>query len=128
MCAHLPLSFSSRRLFPSLIPLSPLPSYPEHALREFQQPKEQKPVWWRPDFGQVYILQSIAAVVVGGTALTGGTGGTINTVIGALILGVMENGMNVVGVDAYFQQSILGLVIIISVALTFDRSKTATIK
>jgi ribose/xylose/arabinose/galactoside ABC-type transport system permease subunit len=81
-----------------------------------------------PTLGRVYILQSIAAVVVGGTALTGGTGGAINTVIGALILGVMENGMNVVGVDAYFQQSILGLVIIISVALTFDRSKTATIK
>jgi len=81
-----------------------------------------------PTLGNVYILQSIAAVVVGGTALTGGTGGAINTVVGALILGVMENGMNVVGVDAYFQQSILGLVIIVSVALTFDRSKTATIK
>jgi ribose transport system permease protein len=81
-----------------------------------------------PSLGKVYILQSIAAVVVGGTALTGGTGGAVNTAIGALILGVMENGMNVVGVDAYFQQSILGLVIIISVALTFDRSKTATIK
>ena len=81
-----------------------------------------------PTLGKVYILQSIAAVVVGGTALTGGTGGAINTVIGALILGVMENGMNVVGVDAYFQQSILGFVIIISVALTFDRSKSATIK
>ncbi|HEX6564392.1 MAG TPA: ABC transporter permease [Chthoniobacterales bacterium] len=78
-----------------------------------------------PTSGNVFILQSIAAVVVGGTALTGGTGGPINTLIGALILGVMENGMNVVGVDAYFQQSILGLVIIISVALTFDRSKTA---
>jgi ribose transport system permease protein len=81
-----------------------------------------------PTLGKVYVLQSIAAVVVGGTALTGGTGGAINTVVGALILGVMENGMNVVGVDAYFQQSILGLVIIVSVALTFDRSKTATIK
>ena len=81
-----------------------------------------------PTLGNVYILQSIAAVVVGGTALTGGTGGPVNTVIGALILGVMENGMNVVGVDAYFQQSILGLVIIVSVALTFDRSKTAIIK
>ena len=60
--------------------------------------------------------------------MTGGTGGAVNTAIGALILGVMENGMNVVGVDAYFQQSILGLVIITSVALTFDRSKTTTIK
>jgi len=54
-----------------------------------------------PTLGNVYILQSIAAVVVGGTALTGGTGGPVNTLIGALILGVMENGMNVVGVDAY---------------------------
>ena len=77
-----------------------------------------------PSLGKVYILQSIAAVVVGGTALTGGTGGAVNTLIGALILGVMENGMNVVGVDAYFQQSILGIVIIISVALTFDRGKS----
>ena len=81
-----------------------------------------------PTSGNVYILQSIAAVVAGGTALTGGTGGPINTVIGTLILAVMENGMNVIGVDAYFQQSILGLVIVISVALTFDRSKTATVK
>ncbi len=81
-----------------------------------------------PTLGRVYILQSIAAVVVGGTALTGGTGGPINTVIGALTLGVMENGMNVVGVDAYFQQSILGLVIIVSVALTFDRTKVGMIK
>jgi ribose transport system permease protein len=81
-----------------------------------------------PTLGKVYVLQSIAAVVVGGTALTGGTGGAVNTVIGALILGVMENGMNVVGVDPYFQQSILGFVIIISVALTFDRSKVAMIK
>ena len=64
----------------------------------------------------------------GGTALTGGTGGAVNTVIGALVLGVMENGMNVVGIDAYFQQSIFGIVIIVSVALTFDRSKTSTIK
>jgi ribose transport system permease protein len=81
-----------------------------------------------PTLGRVYILESIAAVVVGGTALTGGTGGAVNTVIGALILGVMENGMNVVGIDAYFQQSILGIVIIVSVALTFDRSKVPMIK
>ena len=78
--------------------------------------------------GKVYVLQSIAAVVVGGTALTGGTGGAVNTLVGALILGVMENGMNVVGVDAYFQQSILGSVIIVSVALTFDRRKVSMIK
>jgi ribose transport system permease protein len=81
-----------------------------------------------PTLGKVYILQSIAAVVVGGTALTGGTGGVLNTMVGALTLGVMENGMNVVAVDPYFQQSILGLVIIVSVALTFDRVKVGMIK
>lgn len=81
-----------------------------------------------PTLGKVYILNSIAAVVVGGTALTGGTGGPINTLIGAFVLSVMENGMNVVGINAYFQQSILGAVIIVSVFLTFDRSKVTMIK
>ncbi len=81
-----------------------------------------------PSLGKVYVLNSIAAVVVGGTALTGGTGGPVNTLIGALVLAVMENGMNVVGVNAYFQQSILGAVIIVSVFLTFDRSKVSMIK
>jgi len=81
-----------------------------------------------PTLGNVYILTSIAAVVVGGTAMTGGSGGPVNTLIGALILGVMENGMNVVGVNAYFQQSILGAVIIVSVFLTFDRSKVSVVK
>jgi ribose transport system permease protein len=81
-----------------------------------------------PTLGKVYILNSIAAVVVGGTALTGGTGGPVNTLIGAFVLSVMENGMNVVGVNAYFQQSILGAVIVISVFLTFDRSKVSMVK
>jgi ribose transport system permease protein len=81
-----------------------------------------------PYVGSSYILPSIAAVVVGGTALTGGTGGAFNTLFGALIMSVLQNGMNVVGVDQYFQQSILGMMIIVSVALTFDRSKTPVIK
>ena len=81
-----------------------------------------------PYVGSPYILNSIASVVVGGTALTGGTGGAVNTLFGALLLSVLQNGMNVVGVDQYFQQSILGLMIIISVTLTFDRSKTPVIK
>jgi ribose/xylose/arabinose/galactoside ABC-type transport system permease subunit len=81
-----------------------------------------------PALGRVYILNSIAAVVVGGTALTGGTGGPINTLIGAFVLSTMENGMNVVGVNAYFQQSILGAVIVASVFLTFDRSKVSMVK
>jgi len=66
-----------------------------------------------PVAGQVYVLKSIAAVVVGGTALTGGTGGPVNTLFGTLLMSVLDNGMNVVGIDPYFQQSILGLMIII---------------
>jgi ribose transport system permease protein len=81
-----------------------------------------------PMVGGVYVLKSIAAVVVGGTALTGGTGGPVNTLFGGLLLSVLDNGMSVVGIDPYFQQSILGAMIIISVVLTFDRSKTPVIK
>ena len=81
-----------------------------------------------PYLGSTYILNSIAAVVVGGTALTGGTGGPLNTLLGALILSVLRNGMNVVGIDQYFQQSILGFMIIAAVVLTFDRQRAGIIK
>jgi len=81
-----------------------------------------------PYLGTPFVLASIATVVVGGTALTGGAGGPFNTLFGALMMSMLQNGMNVVGVDQYFQQSILGLMIIICVGLTFDRSKTPVIK
>ncbi len=81
-----------------------------------------------PYLGAPFVLQSIAVVVVGGTALTGGAGGPFNTLFGALMMSMLQNGMNVVGIDQYFQQSILGLMIIICVVLTFDRSKTPVIK
>jgi ribose transport system permease protein len=81
-----------------------------------------------PALGAPYVLNSVAAVVVGGTALTGGIGGPLNTLFGALTVSVLQNGMTVVGVDQYFQQSILGLMIIVSVTLTFDRSKVTVIK
>ena len=81
-----------------------------------------------PYLGAPFVLASIATVVVGGTALTGGAGGPFNTLFGALMMSMLQNGMNVVGVDQYFQQSILGLMIIVCVVLTFDRSKTPVIK
>jgi ribose/xylose/arabinose/galactoside ABC-type transport system permease subunit len=81
-----------------------------------------------PTLGDVYILQSIAVVVVGGTALTGGTGGLPNTLIGALIMSVVQNGMHLVGVTVYAQQAVLGSIIIIAVAVTIDRSKLEIIK
>ena len=81
-----------------------------------------------PYLGAPFVLASIATVVVGGTALTGGAGGPFNTLFGALMMSMLQNGMNVVGIDQYFQQSILGIMIIVCVVLTFDRSKTPVIK
>jgi ribose/xylose/arabinose/galactoside ABC-type transport system permease subunit len=81
-----------------------------------------------PTIGSVYVLSSIAVVVVGGTAMTGGAGGVVNTLVGASIMGVINNGLTVIGVDVYAQQVFLGVIIIISVAVTFDRAKVFTIK
>jgi ribose/xylose/arabinose/galactoside ABC-type transport system permease subunit len=81
-----------------------------------------------PTIGAVYILSSIATVVLGGTAMTGGSGGVINTLVGALLMGVLQNGMTVVGVDVYAQQSLLGALIILCVWISFDRSKVEIVK
>jgi len=81
-----------------------------------------------PVVGTAYVLNSIAAVVVGGTALTGGTGGVINTIFGSVFMSMLDNGMNVVGIDQYLQQAILGVMVIIGVTLTFDRTKTPIVK
>jgi ribose/xylose/arabinose/galactoside ABC-type transport system permease subunit len=81
-----------------------------------------------PSIGAAYVLNSIAVVVVGGTAMTGGAGGVVNTLVGALIMGVIGNGLTVIGVDVYGQQVFLGILIIVAVAVTFDRGKVAVIK
>jgi ribose/xylose/arabinose/galactoside ABC-type transport system permease subunit len=81
-----------------------------------------------PVVGTAYVLNSIAAVVVGGTALTGGTGGVVNTIFGSVFMSMLDNGMNVVGIDQYLQQAILGVMVIIGVTLTFDRTKTPIVK
>jgi ribose transport system permease protein len=57
-------------------------------------------------------LQSIAAVVIGGTNLFGGEGGVVGSVIGAFIMGTLGNGLNLLNVSAFWQRVILGLIII----------------
>jgi ribose transport system permease protein len=74
-----------------------------------------------PTYGQMYELYVIAAVVVGGTSLAGGQGKIHGTLIGALIIAVIQNGMNLLGVESYTQKIVLGLVILGSVLL--DRLK-----
>ena len=78
--------------------------------------------------GNPYILESIAVVTIGGVALSGGVGGILNVLMGAILIAVIKNGMTVIGIDVIYQQIILGTMIILAVALTIDRSKVAVIK
>lgn len=73
-------------------------------------------------------LNVIAAVVVGGTPLTGGVGSIRGTILGTLIVAVLSNGMNMASVDPYLQEIIQGLVLIAAVFLTIDRGKIGIIK
>ena len=70
-----------------------------------------------PTYGQSYELYVITAVVVGGTSLSGGQGRVLGTLIGALIMAVIQNGMNLTGVESYRQKVVLGLVILGAVLL-----------
>lgn len=70
--------------------------------------------------GEGFELDAIAAVVVGGAALSGGTGTVMNTVIGAFIIGVLANIMNLMGVAAYPQMIIKGVIILIAVMARRD--------
>ena len=63
------------------------------------------------------LLESIAAVVVGGTSLMGGRGSVIGTFFGALLIGVLYNAMNLLNVDSYLQKVLLGAVILLAVVL-----------
>ncbi|RYH08446.1 ABC transporter permease [Tropicimonas sp. IMCC6043] len=76
----------------------------------------------QPSSGVAYELDAIAAVVIGGTSLSGGTGGVVGTVIGVLIIGVLRNGLNLLSVSPFLQAVIIGLVIVLAVAAeTFKR-------
>ncbi len=77
----------------------------------------------QPTAGNMFELDAIAAVVLGGTSLTGGRGWIVGTLIGALIIGVLNNGLNLIGVSSFFQQVVKGAVILVAVLL--DRKKTA---
>lgn len=70
-----------------------------------------------------FLLLAIVAVLVGGTPLTGGVGGVINTLIGTLIVVVIRSAMVYLEVDATQQQMVFGVVLIAAIALTIDRSK-----
>jgi ribose transport system permease protein len=72
----------------------------------------------QPTAGEGYELRVIAAVVIGGGSLSGGQGSVMGTIIGALIMGVLANGANLLGISSFTQQIVIGAVIVM--AVTFD--------
>src|SRR6516164_3242412 len=78
--------------------------------------------------GSGRLFFTITAVVVGGSALTGGEGGVLNTFIGVLIIAVLANGMVLLGISPYVQQAVQGLLIIVAVALSIDRARLKIVK
>ena len=72
----------------------------------------------QPSAGLGYELDAIAAVVIGGASLSGGIGSIAGTVVGVFIIGVLHNGLNLLGISPFIQQVVIGCVI--AVAVTFD--------
>ena len=80
----------------------------------------------QPIAGIMYELDAIAATVIGGTSLMGGSGRIIGTLIGALIMGVLRNGLNLLGISSFIQQTVIGSVIILAVLMDMALKKQRT--
>jgi inositol transport system permease protein len=79
----------------------------------------------QPSLGLMYELDAIAAAVIGGTSLNGGIGTIPGTIIGALIIGVLNNGLDLLGVSSYWQQILKGAIIAAAVLLDSRKNKRA---
>lgn len=78
-----------------------------------------------PRAGTMFELEAIAAAFIGGAAMSGGVGTVIGAIIGGLVMGVMRNGMSLIGVSVDYQQAILGLVLLMAVAFdVYNKRKT----
>lgn len=75
-----------------------------------------------------FLMKAIAVVVLGGSSISGGMGGVLRTLIGVLLVMVLDVGMNMIGINPWFQQTIYGIVVILAVALTIDRGRMDIIK
>jgi ribose transport system permease protein len=81
-----------------------------------------------PTLGQELLLNTLAAIVVGGTSLSGGIGGVHRTLIGVVIIALLDNGLNLMGVNQYAQMVIKGTVVVAAVLIGQDRSKFIVMK
>ena len=77
----------------------------------------------QPNSGVSFELDAIAAVVMGGTSISGGRGAIIGTLIGAMMLGVLNNGLNMMGVSPYVQNIIKGLIILFAIYISRERRR-----
>ncbi|MAY50262.1 MAG: ribose ABC transporter permease [Microbacterium sp.] len=80
----------------------------------------------QPQLGVGYELQAIAAVIIGGTSLLGGRGSILGTVIGALIMSVLINGLRIMSIQTEWQNVVVGIVILIAVFFDSLRNRTST--
>lgn len=81
-----------------------------------------------PEMGKNYELEAIAAAIIGGTSLSGGKGSLIGTALGAIILFMIKNAMNLLNVHPYWETIIVGVIILVAVSVnmwggTFKRSR-----
>jgi len=81
-----------------------------------------------PTLGQDLLLNSLAAIVVGGTSLSGGIGGVHRTLIGVAIIALLDNGLNLMGVNQYTQMVIKGAVVVAAVLIGQDRGNNLVVK
>jgi ribose transport system permease protein len=81
-----------------------------------------------PTMGTPLLLPAIAAVVMGGTPLTGGVGGPHRTLLGVLVITILQNGMNLADVNPFLQDVVLGAGVIIAVAINMDRKGVMLVK
>lgn len=75
----------------------------------------------QPNAGGGFELDAIAAVVMGGTSIAGGRGSIVGTLVGALLLGVLNNGLNMIGVNPYVQNVIKGAIILLAIYIGRER-------
>ncbi|HEY8583588.1 MAG TPA: ABC transporter permease [Capillimicrobium sp.] len=81
-----------------------------------------------PTLGSSFLLDSLAAIVVGGTALAGGFGGVHRTLLGVLLITVLANGLNQLGTGEYLQQVVKGAVVVVAVLLTTASRREGIVK
>ena len=76
-----------------------------------------------PNAGEGYEMDAITATVIGGASLSGGAGNIVGTLIGALIVGCLNNGLDLLKVSSYFQEIVKGVIIIVAVLIDIKTKK-----